>query len=426
MKATHLLASAVLVAGAALAQPAAAKDITLEFTVWNYSLETIQDNVAKFEAANPGIKVHVTDYTWPDYPDTMVLRFRSGTPTDVAYVGQDWLPGWAAAGFLAPLDDVAPKDVLDDLKADMAGFTKTDMTYKGKLYGLPYYADTISFLYNKKILADNGIAVPQTWDDVMAAAEKLKAGGMEHPISYEYSQELPNFFDAFVAQVYGRGGDLFDADGKAIFDDPNNDAYKQLQWLVDAFKKDLVDPETHESKVVPQMNTGKSVFTVLYNYNLAALNNKAEQTLAGQFALAPMPGKTHSTLGFTKFYSITAQAMKDPERAQAAWKFVNFMDGKPYTVAKRWAVEKGLGFGQLSLFNDPDVLKAWNQWVDMSTLKQQVAVARAGTWTEWTTVWSAYFRPLLAKAMVGQASVDEVMKAGAQRWNDLRDKMMKK
>ena len=137
MKASHLLASAAIVVGAALAQPAAAKDITLEFTVWNYSLDTVQDNVAKFEAANPGIKVHVTDYTWPDYPDSMVLRFRSGTPTDIAYVGQDWLPGWASAGFLAPLDDVAPKDVLDDLKSDMAGFTKTDMTYKGKLYGLP-------------------------------------------------------------------------------------------------------------------------------------------------------------------------------------------------------------------------------------------------------------------------------------------------
>ena len=425
MKASHLLASAAIVVGAALAQPAAAKDITLEFTVWNYSLDTVQDNVAKFEAANPGIKVHVTDYTWPDYPDSMVLRFRSGTPTDIAYVGQDWLPGWASAGFLAPLDDVAPKDVLDELKSDMAGFTKTDMTYKGKLYGLPYYADTISFLYNKKILADKGIAVPATWDDVMAAAEKLKAGGMEHPISYEYSQELPNFFDAFVAQVDGRGGAMFDADGKAIFDDPNNDAYKQLQWLADAFKKDLVDQETHESKVVPQMNTGKSVFTVLYNYNLAGLNNAAEQPLAGQFALAPMPGAAHATLGFTKFYSITAQAMKDPERAAAAWKFVNFMDGKPYTVAKRWAVEKGLGFGQLSLFNDPDVQAAWNKWIDMGTLKQQVADARGGTWTEWTTVWSAYFRPLLAKAMVGQASVDEVMKAGAQRWNELRDKMKK-
>ena len=53
----------------------------LNFVVWNYSLDTIQDNIAKFEAANPGVKVTLTDYTWKDYFDTMVLRFRGSTPT---------------------------------------------------------------------------------------------------------------------------------------------------------------------------------------------------------------------------------------------------------------------------------------------------------------------------------------------------------
>lgn len=425
MKRRKLLAAAALACGMFVTQAVAAEDITLEFTVWNYSLDTIEDNARKFEAENPGIKVKITDYTWQDYHDSLVLRFRSGTPTDIAYVGQDWLPAWASAGFLAPLDDIAPADVLADLKSDMAPFSATDMTYKGKLYGLPYYADTISFIYNKKVLEDAGIAVPTTWDEVMTAAEKLKAGGMERPIVYEFDQELPNFFDAFVSQVYGRGGDLFDKDQKAIFDNPDNAAYKQLQWLVDAFKKDLVQQETHESKIIPSMNTGKHAFTVVFNYVLAAMNNAAEQPLAGQFALAPMPGESHSALGFTKFYSITAQAAKDPARAEAAWKFVNYMAGKPYKVAKRWAVEKGLGFGQISMFDDPDVQASWNKWVDSATLKQQVSTARAGTWTEWTSVWTAYFRPLLAKAMVGEASVDEVMKAGAQRWNELRDKMMK-
>ena len=425
MKRRTLLVTAAIACGFIAGQPVAAEDLTLEFTVWNYSLDTIEDNARKFEAENPGIKVKITDYTWQDYHDSLVLRFRGGTPTDIAYVGQDWLPAWAAAGFLAPLDDIAPADVLADLKSDMAPFSTTDMTYKGKLYGLPYYADTISFVYNKKLLEDAGIAVPKTWEEVMAAAEKLKAGGMEHPIVYEFDQELPNFFDAFVSQVYGRGGDLFDKDQKAIFDNPDNAAYKQLQWLVDAFKKDLVQQETHESKVIPSMNTGKHAFTIVFNYVLAAMNNAAEQPLAGQFALAPMPGESHSALGFTKFYSVTAQAAKDPARAEAAWKFVNYMAGKPYKIAKRWAVEKGLGFGQISLFDDPDVQAAWNKWIDSATLKQQVATARGGNWTEWTSVWTAYFRPLLAKAMVGEASVDEVMKAGAQRWNELREKMMK-
>lgn len=418
----------LLAAGAmvwALAQPVTAQDITLEFVVWNYSLDTIEDNVRQFQTENPGVKVNITDYTWPDYHDSMVLRFRGGTQTDVAYVGQDWLPAWAAAGFLAPLDDIAPADVIADLKKDIAGFSLSDMTYDGKLYGLPYYADTISFLYNKNILEEHAIAVPATWEEVMAAAEKLKAEGMEHPIVYEFDQELPNFFDAFVAQVYGRGGDLFDEELTATFDDPENPAYKQLEWLVEAFKKDLVQQESHESTVITTMNTGNHAFTIVFNYVLAAMNNAAEQPLAGQFALAPMPGEAHATLGFTKFYTITAQAAEDPARAEAAWKFVSFMAGKPYEVAKRWAEEKGLGFGQIPLFDDADVQAAWNKWIDSASLRQQVSTARPGTWTEWTSVWAAYFRPLLAQAMVGEASVDEVMQAGASRWNDFRDRMAK-
>jgi multiple sugar transport system substrate-binding protein len=249
---------------------------------------------------------------------------------------------------------------------------------------------------------------------------------MEHPIVYEYNQELPNFFDAFLAQVYGRGGILFDAQGKAVFDKPDSEAFKHLAWLSDAFKKGLVQPETHESKIIPAMNTGKHAFTVVYNYVLAALNNTADQPLAGQFALAPMPGSDHATLGFTKFYAVTAKTAADPERAAAAWKLIDFMAGKPYAVAKRWASEKGLGFGQLPLFQDPEVIAAWSKWVDMNTLNGQVSKARPGTWTEWTVAWSAYFRPLLAKAMVGEASVDETMKAGAERWNQLRERMATK
>lgn len=415
-----LLAAAALISGAYAAQPALAQDIALEFVVWNYSLETVQDNIKQFEAANPGIKVNVTDYTWPDYQDSLILRIRGNTQTDVVYGGQDWLPAWAAAGFIAPLTDAAPAGEVEALTGDIAGFALTDVTYDGKVYGLPYYSDTISFIYNKKILDDAGIAVPTTWDEVTAAAEQLKAGGMDKPIIYEYNQELPNFYDAFVAQSYGRGAELFDAELNPLFADPANGAYQQLQWIADAYSKGLVQSDNHESTIILAMNTGKHAFTIVYTYVLAALNDAATQPLAGRFALAPMPGETHATLGFAKSYVITAKTAADPARKDAAWKFVNFMAGKPYTVAKRWAVEKGLGFGQLPLFQDPDVIAAWGKWADVKALGDQAAIAKAGTYTEFSSVWSAYFRPLLAKAMVGEASVDEVMKDGAQRWTELK------
>lgn len=415
-----LATAAALGAGALAVQPASAEEITLEFVVWNYALDVIQDNVRQFEEANPGIRVNVTDYTWPDYQDSLVLRFRGGTRTDVIYGGQDWLPAWASAGWLAPLDAVAPEGAVEALAAEMAGFVISDVTFEDAIFGLPYYADTISFLYNARLLEEHGVSVPTTWDEVMQAAEALRAAGIDRPIVYEYNQELPNFFDAFVAQVYGRGGDLFDDELNAIFDDPDNAAYQHLEWLREAFDRGLVQPETHESNIITTMNTGQHAFTVVYNYVLAAMNNVGSQPLAGDFQLARMPGEANGTLGFTKFYAVTADAAADPARAEAAWRFIEFMAGQPYTVAKRWAVEHGLGFGQLPLLDDPEVIEAWSGWVDMDVLSAQVASARAGTWTEWTAVWTAYFRPLLASAMVGEISVEEAMTDGAERWNMLR------
>src|SRR6202008_3613604 len=237
----------------------------------------------------------------------------------------------------------------------------------------------------------------------------------------EYNQELPNFYDAFVAQSYGRGAQLFDADLNPLFAYPENGAYKQLEWIADAYSKGLVQSDNHESTIITAMNTGKHAFTIVFTYVLAALNDTATQPLAGQFVLVPMPGDTHATLGFAKSYVVTAKTAADPARAEAAWKFVNFMAGKPYTVAKRWAVEKGLGFGQLPLFKDQDVVAARSKWADVGALGNQASIAKAGTYTEFSSVWSAYFRPLLAQAMVGEASVDEVMKAGAHRWPDLKE-----
>ncbi|MFQ5972617.1 MAG: ABC transporter substrate-binding protein [Alphaproteobacteria bacterium] len=410
------VAAAGLVMGGA--STASAEDvIELEFTVWNYSIDTIQDNIKKFEAENPGIKVKLTDYAWPDYHDTMVLRFRQNPP-DILYSGEDWLPEWAAAGWVAPLEDLVPE--VGKYRERTASYAVNDMTYNNTLYGLSYYADLITFQYNKALLDEHGIPQPTTWEEVRAAAEKLQDAGIERPILYEYNQELPNFYSAFLAQVYGRGGRMFDEELNPVFNDPESEAFKHLQWLQDAYAAGLMALETHETKVVSSMNTGKHAFTILFNYNLASLNNAATSALAGDFAIAPMPGDSHSTYGFAKFYAMSTKAAEDPARREAAWKFIEFMGGGDYRVAKRWAVEKGLGFAAEPLFDDPDVQEAWSAWIDPQDFKNQAKVARNGTNTEFTGIWSTQFRPLLAKAIVGDATVQEVMDEGAKQWEQLR------
>lgn len=397
-----------------------AQKVTLEFVVWNYSLETIQDNIAQFQQANPNIKVNLKDYSWNTYHDVMVLRFKGKTKTDIMYNGEDWLPEFAAAGWVAPLEDYFP--AVKAYKAKTAPYALADMTYKGKLYGLSYYADLITFQYNKSMLKDYGVAAPKTWDDVWAGTQKAAAAGIDKPFAYEYDATLPNFWSAFVSQVYGRGGTMFDAKLNPVFNNPNSEAFKHLQWLQDAKKAGYIAYYNHEAKVAIGMNTGQHVYTVMYNYMLAEMN-KEGNALAGQFDMVEMPGNAHGALGFAKFYCMTSQAAKDPVRRNASWKFIEAFGGGNYKVAKRWAVEKGLGFAALPLFDDADVKDAWGGWIDMAKFKSQAKLAKNDVQTEWKGMWSQFFRPLLAKAINGDATVKEVMDQGAAEWNNYKSLM---
>jgi multiple sugar transport system substrate-binding protein len=416
MKKTCVAVMALLLLGSVVAFAA---PVTINFVVWSYNIATIQDNIKNFETANPDIRVKLQDYPWNTYHDTMVLRLKGRTQTDVMYNGEDWLPEFAAAGWVAPLQDYFPQ--VAQYKSKTAPYALADMTYNGKLYGLSYYADLITFQYNKVILQKNGMSPPKDWDQVLQYSLKLKQGGMKNPFVYEYDATLPNFYSAFVSEVYGRGGSMFDDRLNPLFNDPSSEAFKQLQWLQDARTKyDILAFEDHETKVIPAMNTGQHAFTVLYNYNLAAMNKKP-QALAGQFDITTMPGKAGACLGFAKFYCMTTQAAKNTDRRNASWRFIEAFGGGDYKIAKRWAVEDGLGFAALPLFDDPDVKRAWSTWIDMEKFKAQAKLARNDVNPEWKGMWSEFFRPLMAKAFVGGASVKEVMDQGAAKWNEYKE-----
>ena len=54
-----------------------------------------------------------------------------------------------------------------------------NQTYNGKLICAPFGDVTVfGMCYNKNVFADNQIEIPQTWDEMMAACETLKAAGV--------------------------------------------------------------------------------------------------------------------------------------------------------------------------------------------------------------------------------------------------------
>ncbi|MBS3736498.1 MAG: extracellular solute-binding protein [Candidatus Bipolaricaulota bacterium] len=398
---------------------------SLDFAVWSYGIQTVLDNIDKFEETYPDISVKLHDFPWTDYRSTMVNRFRNQTSTDVLYNGGDWLPEFALAGWVVPLERYFPR--VEEYKDEIADYAISEMTYKDKLYGLPYYADLITFMYNEKILKEHGInEPPSTWEELKEDSMKLKEEGMKNPIMYEVAEDLPNFLSAFWSMVYGRGERPFNEDNEPVFNDPDHAAYKQLEWFTKSLNDwDLATYLSHETEVAPAMGTGEHAFTILYNYNLAQLNNPDANPRAGQFRLGLMPGNEQHCFGFAKMYSMSQMAAQRGRGVRdAAWKFIDYFGGKvdgTYKVSKRWAVEKGLGFAQLPLYDDPDVRDAWSSWVDMDRYREQAEIAWAPTRTSWYGAWSPFMRSQMMQAIAGEISVGRALDNAAKRWDELKE-----
>lgn len=146
-------------------------------TVNNGHMIEMQKLTPEFEKANPGIKLK-----WVTLEEG-VLRQRvttdiatKGGQFDVMTIGLYEAPIWSKKGWLKPIALDAAYDVDDLLPAIREG-----LSYEGKLYAAPFYAESSMLMYRKDLADKAGIAIGEqpTWEQVKAFAAKAhdpKAG----------------------------------------------------------------------------------------------------------------------------------------------------------------------------------------------------------------------------------------------------------
>jgi multiple sugar transport system substrate-binding protein len=422
------LVLAALTATTALGAGSGAKKVSLTFDVWSYSIPTIQDNIKQFEQQTPDATVSLRDTSWFDYHDVMATRFTGGNAPDVAYSSDHWLREWVAAGWIVPLDDYFPN--FKAYAKEWAPYALEGMTLDGKLYGLPYYADLVTFIYNDRLVRAAGFKQPpKTWAEVAKQAAVMKQKGLvKYPINIPLKKDDPWLIEIFYSMVYGQGGHMFVGKDTPVFNKPGSAAEQTLQWLRDAMGKAKIfnpaAPESAEPDVVKTMGAGNSAFTVLAKYNLAELN-LGQHKERGNFRMALMPGSGHSTVGFVRFYAMSKHAADSGDDVvKDAGQLLQYFGGKTnnqYVVVKRWALEKGLGFANLPLYNDKQVASSINKWGNVSLEQKQAKLAhvKEGLTPYWG-VWDIYARQQLDAAILGQISPRAALQSMADRWEQLK------
>lgn len=150
-------------------------------------LTLLQGLADGLESDYDGTKVTLTFANTEARP-ALEQRWRAGEPLDVDYGMFDGtdpaLHDWAKDGALLNLkpyleqkDPDTGKAWLDSFSPNVREFMR--MPGDDGVYGVPSELSLHVLFYNAKIFTDLGIAPPKTWDDLMAAADKLKAGGVD-------------------------------------------------------------------------------------------------------------------------------------------------------------------------------------------------------------------------------------------------------
>src|SRR5438128_1439305 len=206
------LALSLLVAGPPPAAHAQAGGVTLNLVSWSYGVEIVRDNLGKFQQRYPGVSVNYSDFSWATYHDAMVARFVSKTPTDVLYSSDHWLQEWAAAGWIIPIDESFPQ--VRQYLSDYSPFVREALTYKGRIYGTPYYADTFIFVYNTDHLQRAGFtAPPATLDELTDPRQPQQAGKFKSGLMPGGTRATVGFVRFYVvsSQVPRRGKEAMTA-----------------------------------------------------------------------------------------------------------------------------------------------------------------------------------------------------------------------
>ncbi|WP_421725975.1 ABC transporter substrate-binding protein [Bauldia sp.] len=218
------------------AVPATAQNEVVVWVSGEPGQTTVYDKLAdRFNAENPDSVINVVVNPSDIFNPALIPALSAGEGPDLFMFGTG--PGQPAAiidgGLVADLTGYFNENGWGDtIPAGVINQTSKD----GKLWAIGNEVETTAMFYNKKIFEENGIAVPETWADLEAAVETLKAAGYDTPVGLGAADKWP--ISHWQSMMFGRYAgpdginDVLFADGKWT-DEPFVQASARLQEMSD-------------------------------------------------------------------------------------------------------------------------------------------------------------------------------------------------
>ena len=179
-----------------------AEDITLDVIIAQYGPNTQEwflgtgmdgsNFVAKFEEANPGIKLNLEVVSWNDLYTVVSTRISNNNTPDILNI--DVFSDYANEGLLMPVSEYCPEELFNDFFPQFIEQSNID----GTIWAVPDLASARALFYNEDLLKEAGVdKVPETWAELEDASQAI--------------------IDAFGGEIYPWGVDMTTDEGQAAF-----------------------------------------------------------------------------------------------------------------------------------------------------------------------------------------------------------------
>jgi multiple sugar transport system substrate-binding protein len=323
------------------AEGSAAEGGAVEVVFWNQhsnpvDVAAIEQIVSDFNAANPDVSVTIVPVPGDETDVTKLMTaVRGGTGPDVYLFNRPFIAERAATGILTDITDFVEAD---NLLEQYLPFTRQEITYKDRVYGLPFDTDVRALYYNRTLLEEAGVDL----------AEFDPANG---PISLERVTEIAQLLDetdesgaytriGFIPWLdqgwhytwgYAFGGSFYDSAGCAVtptdenvvaafqflYDWAQRMGADKVQTFRDTYMPVGAPPETHP------FLTGRVAMTVSGDWTLAQIEQFAPDLDYG-VTYIPVPEGNPVTSWSAGWSLVIPSGAKQPE---AAYRFMKYMTG---------------------------------------------------------------------------------------------------
>lgn len=261
--------------------------------------------------------------------DTLLFSASGGNPPDVVLGLGNTIP--IDYGVRGALTDLAGLDGFDETAAQFSDSAMTQVTYEGKVYGLPITETFPIMFYRNDILDSIGVKPPETWDEVYRIIAQLQERNLEM---------APPTLDMLVLQAGGQ-----------YYDDKRMYCALDSAVGIDAFTR-YTDYFTHYG--LPQfydfynrMRTGEMPIGIS-DYSMYNTLAVAAPEIKGLWNVAPVPGtrRADGTIDRSASSSITtAVIFSASDRQQEAWEFLKWFLSTDAQVRFGREMEAVLGSG---------------------------------------------------------------------------------